>query len=134
MHPRLWLKFNRVLIVLLLLQIVNLSYSQQQKMNVLFILVDDLRPSIGAFGDHLAVTPHIDQLAKHAHIFQRAYSNQAVCVSSRYNLLLGARSTSTGLYDFGRAFRDFYPEATTLPEFFKNRGYHTEAIVDILPD
>lgn len=106
----------------------NFVFSQENKMNVLLILVDDLRPSIGAFGDRLAITPHLDQFAKQAHVFERAYSNQAVCVASRYNLLLGARSTSTGLYDFGRAFRDFYPNATTLPEFFKNSGYHTEAI------
>jgi len=96
--------------------------------NVLLILVDDLRPSIGAYGDTLAITPHIDSFAKNANVFERAYSNQAVCIASRYNLLLGARSTSTGLYDFGRAFRDFYPQATTLPEFFKQQGYHTEAI------
>lgn len=103
-------------------------FPQEKKMNVLLILVDDLRPSIGAFGDRLAITPNLDKFAKQAHVFERAYSNQAVCVASRYNLLLGARSTSTGLYDFGRDFRDFYPNATTLPELFKNAGYHSEAI------
>src|SRR5690606_39657274 len=44
------------------------------------------------------------------------------------NLLLGSRSTSTGLYDFGRAFRGFYPGAVTMPEHFKRQGYYTAAI------
>ncbi|MFD1771678.1 sulfatase [Sphingobacterium suaedae] len=106
----------------------TLTAQAQVKQNILLILVDDLRPSIRAFGDQFAVTPNIDQLAQTAHVFERAYANQAVCVASRYNLLLGARSTSTGLYDFGRAFRDYYPEAVTLPEYFKQKGYYTGAI------
>ncbi|MBE8714062.1 sulfatase [Sphingobacterium hungaricum] len=116
------------LLCLLSIFFTDVNGQDKKRLNVLFVLVDDLRPSIGAFGDSLSVTPNLDQLAKSSHVFERAYTNQAVCVASRYNLLLGARSTSTGLYDFGRAFRDFYPQATTLPEYFKKEGYHTEAI------
>ncbi|GHE47253.1 iduronate-2-sulfatase [Sphingobacterium griseoflavum] len=101
---------------------------KQKPYNVLFLLVDDLRPALGVYGDAVAKSPQIDRFAQQAYVFERAYSNQAVCVASRYNLLLGSRSTSTGLYDFGRAFRDFYPEATTMPEHFKKNGYYTAAI------
>ena len=83
---------------------------------------------MGVYGDKLARTPVLDALGKQSHVFERAYTNQAVCVASRYNLLLGSRSTSTGLYDFGRAFREAYPNAVTLPEHFLQEGYHTEAI------
>ena len=31
--------------------------------NVLLIVVDDLRPALGAYGDSLAITPNIDRLA-----------------------------------------------------------------------
>ena len=31
--------------------------------NVLLIVVDDLRPALGAYGDTLAITPNIDRLA-----------------------------------------------------------------------
>ncbi|TDS10244.1 sulfatase [Sphingobacterium paludis] len=106
----------------------NANSGKQKPYNVLFILVDDLRPALGVYGDQVAQSPEIDAFARNAYVFERAYSNQAVCVASRYNLLLGARSTSTGLYDFGRAFREFYPEATTMPEHFKNKGYYTAAI------
>lgn len=102
--------------------------NKPKQLNVLFILVDDLRPALGVYGDRVAKSPQIDDFAQQAYVFERAYANQAVCVASRYNLLLGSRSTSTGLYDFGRAFRDFYPKSTTLPEHFKQNGYYTAAI------
>jgi len=100
----------------------------QEKPNVLFILVDDLKPAIGAYGDQAAITPNIDALIGRGVRFDRAYSNQAVCVASRNSLLLGSRSTSTGLYDFGRDFRQYYPDAVTLPEAFKKQGYFTQAL------
>ncbi len=115
-------------IIILLIFLVNLCHAQEKPYNVLMILIDDLRPSLGAFGDDVAISPNIDEWAEEATVFERAYSNQAVCVASRYNLLLGSRSTSTGLYDFGRAFREFYPDAITLPGLFKENGYYTAAI------
>lgn len=96
--------------------------------NVLLILVDDLKPNLGVYGDQVAVSPNIDKLAGMGIRFEKAYCNQAVCASSRYNLLLGARSTSTGLYNFGKEFRDVYPDAVTLPQHFMNHGYHTESM------
>lgn len=96
--------------------------------NVLMILVDDLKPNLGCYGDEVAVSPNIDRLADMGVRFNRAYCNQAVSVASRYNLLTGARSTTSGLYDFGKQLRDVYPNAVTLPQYFMQAGYHTEAI------
>lgn len=96
--------------------------------NILLILVDDLKPALGAYGDDVAITPAMDRLAGKGMRFDRAYSNQAVCAPSRLNLMLGSRSTSSGIYDFGRNFRDFYPDAVTLPQHFMNHGYHAESM------
>lgn len=96
--------------------------------NILMILVDDLKPNLGAYGDKVAVSPNIDRLASKGVRFDMAYCNQAVSVASRYNLLTGARSTSSGLYDFGKQMRDVYPDAITLPQYFIRNGYHAEAI------
>ena len=94
-----------------------------EKPNVLLILVDDLKPTIGAFGDEVAITPNLDRLSRESVRFESAYCNQAVCMASRYNLMLGSRSTSTGFYSFGTQFRDVYPDAVTLPQHFINNGY-----------
>lgn len=101
---------------------------KEQPMNILMILVDDLKPTLGCYGDEVAHSPNIDRLAAEGVRFQNAYCNQAVSVASRYNLLTGARSTSSGLYDFGLQMRDAYPKAVTLPQYFMQAGYHTEAI------
>lgn len=93
------------------------------KPNVLLILVDDLKPTIRSFGDEVAITPNLDRLARSGVRFESAYCNQAVCMASRYNLMLGSRSTSTGFYSFGTEFRTVYPNAVTLPQHFINNGY-----------
>lgn len=98
------------------------------KPNVLLILVDDLRPAIGAYGNEVAKTPEMDKFANESLRFTKAYANQAVCAPSRLNLMLGSRSTSSGIYGFGRDFRDFYPDATTLPQYFMKQGYHAESM------
>ncbi len=120
-----------VLCTVSLAVLVGSSYTsahKPEKPNVLLILIDDLRPAIGAYGDPLAITPNMDKLAANGLLFERAYSNQAVCAPSRFNLLLGSRSTSSGIYGFGQNFRDYYPDAVTLPQYFKQHGYHTEAM------
>lgn len=119
----------------LLLGGVSVSFGQSQSQptalkqkNVLMILVDDLKPNLGCYGDKTAISPNIDKLSQMGIRFNKSYCNQAVSVASRYNLTLGSRSTSTGLYNFGLEFRDVYPDAVTLPQFFMKAGYHTEAI------
>ena len=123
---------NSTLLISCISAFPGLSISQQttneKPKNVLLILVDDLKPTLGCYGDQVAISPNIDKLAAMGIRFNKAYCNQAVSMASRYNLLTGARSTSTGLYNFGSEFRDVYPDAVTLPQFFMKSGYHTEGI------
>ena len=97
--------------------------SAADKPNVLILLVDDLKPTLGCYGDEFAVSPNIDRLAEMGTRFDLAYCNQSVCMASRYNLMLGSRSSSTGFYSFGTQFREIYPDAVTMPQHFRNSGY-----------
>tara|TARA_R110002049_G_scaffold309206_1_gene518547 strand:- start:490 stop:1983 length:1494 start_codon:yes stop_codon:yes gene_type:complete len=110
------------------LLLFNLGFAQAQKPNVVLILVDDLKPALGVYGDKTAISPNIDKLASMGTRFDLAYANQAVCAPSRYNLMVGARSTTSGIYNFGAEFRDVYPNAVTLPQHFFKAGYHTESM------
>ena len=76
------------------------------KPNILMILVDDLKPALGCYGDPLARTPYMDRLAASGMRFEMAFCNQSVCAPSRNHLMLGSRSTSLGIYGLGRHFRD----------------------------
>ncbi len=99
-----------------------------EKPNILLILVDDLRPAISAFGDKTAITPNLDKLTNRGLRFEAAYCNQAVCAPSRFNLMLGSRSTSTGLYGLGSHLRKALPDAVTMPQYFARHGYRTESL------
>lgn len=96
--------------------------------NVLLILVDDLKPALGCYGDSVAQTPNIDRLAARAMRFDLAFCNQAVCAPSRFTLMLGSHSTSTGLYGLGSRLREIIPGAVTMPQYFAKHGYGTESL------
>jgi iduronate 2-sulfatase len=94
---------------------------------VLFICVDDLKPIAGCYGG-TAKTPNIDRLAARGVLFEKAYCNQAVCAPSRNALLTGLRPQTLGIYDLGTNFRKARPDAVTLPQYFKQHGWRTEAL------
>ncbi len=111
---------------------VALPCPAADRQNVLLICVDDLKPTLGCYGDPLAKSPNIDRLAAGGIRFDRAYCNQAVCAPSRNNLLLGSRSTSIGIYSLDQNFRLAVPDAVTMPQYFMKHGWRTEAIGKIL--
>lgn len=115
--------------LLSLLALCPLLLAQAQRPNILLILVDDLKPALGCYGDTAARTPNIDRLAARGMRFDLAYCNQAVCAPSRFTLMLGSHSTSTGLYGLGSTLRKMLPDAVTLPQHFAKHGqYRTESL------
>ncbi|XP_055986260.1 iduronate 2-sulfatase [Sorex fumeus] len=96
--------------------------------NVLLIIVDDLRPSLGCYGDKLIRSPNIDQLASHSLLFQNAFAQQAVCAPSRVSFLTGRRPDTTRLYDFSSYWRAHAGNFSTLPQYFKENGYVTMSV------
>lgn len=98
------------------------------KYNVLMIAVDDLRPTFGCYGHPEIKTPNLDALAAGGTLFERAYCMQAVCSPSRTCLLTGRRPDTTKVYDLQTHFRKYLPDIVTLPQFFKQHGYHTQSL------
>lgn len=97
-------------------------------LNVLFVAIDDLRPALGCYNDPIAVTPNIDRLANRATVFTSAYCQLAVCSPSRLSLLTGRRPDDIQVWDLKTHFRHTYPDLVTLPQLFRQNGYHTQSI------
>ena len=93
--------------------------------NIIFIAVDDLKPTIGAFGDDLARTPNIDLLAENGTVFLNNHTQQAVCGPARASLMTGKRPDYTKVRDLKTKMRDMVPDIVTIPQFFRDNGYTT---------
>ena len=101
----------------------NVRNKNHIQTNVLFIVVDDLRTNIGAYGDSIAITPNIDKLSHGGLTFDRAYCQMAVCGPSRSSVLTGMYPDQIGVTDLNTHFRIKRPNVVTLPQIFKMNGY-----------
>ena len=116
------------LVVLILVSTLAGGADSTERLNVLFLAVDDMRVELGCYGESPALTPNIDKLAARGVLFNRAYCQQAVCNPSRASLLTGRRPDTLRIWDLPTHFREQFPDIVTLPQHFKNNGYFTQNV------
>ena len=102
------------------------SASAAEKMNVLFIAVDDLNDWISPLGGYEGCqTPHLERLAKRGITFTKAYCAAPACNPSRAAIMTGIRPWSSGVYQNSQPWRPAMPDAVTMPQHFTKHGYHS---------
>uniref|UniRef100_A0A672MTS1 Iduronate 2-sulfatase n=1 Tax=Sinocyclocheilus grahami TaxID=75366 RepID=A0A672MTS1_SINGR len=84
-----------------------------KQFNILYLISDDLRPTLGCYSDPVVKSPNIDQLASVSTVFHNA--NAQVCYTTK-------------LYDFNSYWRVHAGNYTTLPQYFKSNGYTTLSV------
>ncbi len=100
------------------------------RLNVLWIDIDDQSPWYSSYGHDLVDTPNIDALARQGVLFERAYAPTPVCSPTRSSLITGSYAIRIGAHDHrsGRVpgYRIDLPEGVvTVPELFRAAGYET---------
>ena len=98
------------------------------KINVLFIVIDDLNTALGTYGHPKARTPHIDQLAAQGVRMDHAFVQFPVCGPSRASFMTGRRPEQLGVYQNDVSLFDQNPGILTLPAHFRRHGYTTARI------
>lgn len=97
----------------------------RSKMNILFLLADDLRwNSLGCMGNSMLVTPNIDALAGNGVRFNHACVTTSISMVSRASILTGQYMSRHKIREFGIPIGD---EAfnKTYPAMLKQTGYYT---------
>jgi uncharacterized sulfatase len=92
------------------------------RLNVLFIIADDLNVHLGAYGYEVA-TPNIDRLAARGRRFDRAYAQVAMCSPSRSSLLSGWRPERTDVWNNLTPVGQHLQGARPLQAYFRDHGY-----------
>ena len=106
----------------------NNAVVNNNKMNVLFIVADDLNNTLDLYGQKGVITPNLDRLAKRSTVFTRAYCQSPLCNPSRSSFLTGRRPNHLKIWTLPPHFRGMYPKIKTLPQYFKEHGYYTVGI------
>jgi choline-sulfatase len=91
--------------------------------NIVVVMADQLAPHfVGAYGDPVARTPHIDALAARGMRFDAAYCNAPLCAPARFAFMSGQLISRIAAYDNASEFRASVP---TFAHYLKALGYRT---------
>src|SRR6185295_948204 len=114
---------NPIHLILLLLLVLTPAFAAE-KLNVLLIISDDLRDTVGCYGNAQVKTPNIDRLAQRGVRFDHAYVQYPVCNPSRTSFLTGLRCEQTRVVQNTTMFRSQLPDVVTLPQLLRQSGWH----------
>ena len=116
----------KILILLIGCSMASISCSHDKKTeqstpNIIYFLADDLGyGELGAYGQSIIKTPHIDALAKNGMKFTQHYSGAPVCAPARYVFLTGKHAGHA--YIRGNDERNKRGDVWNYEEVYHNPG------------
>ncbi|MFK7769021.1 MAG: sulfatase [Mariniblastus sp.] len=130
-------RINKVIsVVILLLFIVGQLNAKQTsrrevqqpdkatRLNVVWIVADDLSPDIGCYGTAAVSTPNLDQLAAKSVRYTNAFATSPACSPSRSAFVTSVFQTSLGAHHHRtRNKKPLSKNTPTVMECFRDAGY-----------
>jgi N-sulfoglucosamine sulfohydrolase len=100
--------------------------------NIIFFVTDDESPTLGCYGDRVAVSPNVDRLAADGVVFVNAFATTASCSASRSVILSGLHNHKNGQFGHQHHFHKFASfqnvVSLALPRVLNRAGYRTAQV------
>lgn len=96
------------------------AFAQDRRPNIIWLVLDDASPALGAYGDPQAITPNMDRLAREGARFTRAFTHTPVCAPSRFGLVTGIYPTTAGAHHMRSKLIN---PPTTFMQLLRGSGY-----------
>ncbi len=98
--------------------------------NIVLFVADDLGTDLGCYGHPVVQSPHIDQFAREAILFRRAFATTASCSASRSVILTGLYNHANGQFGHQHSWHHFasFDWVKSLPWFLQQGGYRTARV------
>lgn len=108
------------------------AFSQNKKLNVLFIISDDLTAtSVSSYENKACHTPNIDKLASEGVKYTKAYTQYPVCGPSRASFMSGYYPNATTTFGYVSGRKNIGNDRKTWSQLFKDNGYYTARVSKI---
>ncbi|MCP4639616.1 MAG: sulfatase-like hydrolase/transferase, partial [bacterium] len=100
--------------------------------NVLWLSCEDIGPHLGCYGDPLAHTPTLDQMAREGVRYANAYTTAGVCAPNRSSIITGVHATTLGTHHMRsggegvlHSVKPSLPEGIRcFPAYLREAGYY----------
>ncbi len=122
-------RFDFLTVITIVTTFAAVSTAVAAERNVLFIITDDESPTLGCYGDPVAVTPAIDAVAADGLIFRNAFATTASCSASRSVVMSGLHNHRNGQFGHQHSYHKFASfhdvVGLALPRVMQRAGYRT---------
>ncbi len=120
------------LVCLLMSLFFSSAVAAEDRPNILLLMAEDMSPRVSAFGDPVAVTPTLDQLASEGVRFTNVFTASGVCAPSRAAQITGMHPAAIGAQHMRSSnrpaggYKAVPPaEVKAYPELLRAAGYFT---------
>ena len=125
--------YRRIIMLVALFAILNHGILASKLVaadrNVIFVITDDESPTLGCYGDPVAVTPAIDSIAADGVLFRNAFATTASCSASRSVVMSGLHNHRNGQFGHQHHYHKFSSfkdvVSLALPRVMSRAGYRT---------